>query len=34
MCWICGCADHIGPGNEAREEKIPDSNQLNDIIDE
>lgn len=32
MCWICGCADHIGPGNEVREEDS-DSNQLNDIID-
>jgi hypothetical protein len=34
MCWICGCADHLGPGNEEKDEGDPDSNQLNDIIDE
>lgn len=34
MCWICGCADHVGPGNEQRDSEDPDSNQLNDIIDE
>lgn len=33
MCWICGCADHIGLGNDDR---VSDKNvnQLNDIIDD
>ena len=32
MCWLCGCADHVGLGNEREEEK-PNPNQLNDIIE-
>lgn len=32
MCWMCGCADHIGLGNDR---EIPDDSEkeLNDIID-
>lgn len=33
MCWICGCADHVGPKNENKDSK-KNINQLNDIIDE
>lgn len=34
MCWICGCADHVGPGND-REKPVPvDPNQPNAIIEE
>jgi len=20
MCWMCGCADHVGPGSERKED--------------
>jgi len=33
MCWICGCADHVGLGNDREEAPLPDPNQLNDIIE-
>jgi len=33
MCWICGCADHVGLGNDREEIPLPDPNQLNDIIE-
>ena len=33
MCWLCGCADHVGPGNETKDNEDPGSNQLNDIIE-
>lgn len=33
MCWLCGCADHVGLGNEREPQEDPDPNQLNDIID-
>ncbi len=33
MCWICGCADHVGLGNERPTQVEVDPNQLNDIID-
>jgi hypothetical protein len=31
MCWICGCADHVGLGNE-RNDEDSDDNPKNDII--
>ena len=31
MCWMCGCADHIGLGNE-RISEHPDK-EPDDIID-
>jgi hypothetical protein len=34
MCWICGCADHVGPGNEREPKTEVDPNQLNAIIEE
>ena len=33
MCWLCGCADHVGLGNEREEPAPADPNQLNDIMD-
>ena len=30
MCWICGCADHVGLGND-REDEANDKPE-NDII--
>jgi hypothetical protein len=32
MCWLCGCADHVGLGNERDEDS--DSNQPDGIIDQ
>lgn len=31
MCWICGCADHVGLGNE-RETDSFQENKEGDII--
>lgn len=33
MCWLCGCADHVGLGNERDKEEESDPNQLNAIIE-
>jgi hypothetical protein len=33
MCWLCGCADHVGLGNERESEEESDPNQLNAIIE-
>jgi hypothetical protein len=33
MCWLCGCADHVGLGNE-RDDKDSDSNQPDGIIEQ
>jgi hypothetical protein len=34
MCWLCGCADHIGLGNDREPSEESDPNQLNAIIEE
>ena len=31
MCWLCGCADHVGPGNNIEDKQ--DTNPVNDIMD-
>ena len=31
MCWMCGCADHVGLGNE-RETDNNEKNEDSDII--
>ncbi|MEY3378144.1 MAG: hypothetical protein RLZZ328_1287 [Bacteroidota bacterium] len=32
MCWMCGCADHVGLGNDRPTDSV-DNNNENDIID-
>ena len=31
MCWMCGCADHVGLGNERVNEDL--NSELDDIRD-
>jgi hypothetical protein len=32
MCWMCGCADHVGLGNDRPTDSVDNKNE-NDIID-
>jgi hypothetical protein len=31
MCWMCGCADHVGPNQDRNEESKQEQNR--DIIE-